>query len=436
MNIAILGGGITGLTAGYYLSKKGHKVTVFEKENHLGGLASGFKNDAWDWSLERSYHHLFSNDKDVLDFAKEIGFNDIFFQSPKTVSLYDVNPASSLNYRSGLRGTSNYRIFPLDTPQDLLRFPLLSIGQKLRAGLVIAALKLSPFLSVYEKQTSEVFLKKSMGEDVWKILWQELFRKKFGKYAGKILSAFIWARIKKRTKKLGYIKGGFQAFVDFLEGKNKQVGTTLVKNIEIKSVLKNKNRYVIDNLEFDAVISTLSSPVLAEVGKGIFPDDYLKSLQKIEYCAALTLIIETENKLFDSAYWVNVAIKEAPFMGIVQHTNLIDKKHYNDKHILYIGNYVDWESPLLKMSDYEIFNYYTPYLKRINSKFLNHKSKYFLFKDMYAQPIFDKEFLMNKPNFLTPQANFYVANLEMTYPYDRGVNYAVAVAKKVVTLIK
>src|SRR3989344_5256913 len=161
MRVAILGGGITGLTAGYLLAKKGHSVTIFEKEKILGGLASGFNppNSAtsdvtggWDWPLERAYHHLFANDDDILSFAKEVGFDQIYFQEPITASMY-------------------------------------------------------------EKQTAKEFLKKTMGNDTWNIMWESLFRKKFGKYAGNILASFIWARIKKRTKKLGYIRGGFQAFV-------------------------------------------------------------------------------------------------------------------------------------------------------------------------------------------------------------------------------
>ncbi len=36
--VAVIGGGPSGLTAAYYLSLMGHKVTVFEKRNHLGGM--------------------------------------------------------------------------------------------------------------------------------------------------------------------------------------------------------------------------------------------------------------------------------------------------------------------------------------------------------------------------------------------------------------
>ena len=41
MNISIVGGGIVGCAAAYYLSKAGHKVTLFEKDN-IASKASGF----------------------------------------------------------------------------------------------------------------------------------------------------------------------------------------------------------------------------------------------------------------------------------------------------------------------------------------------------------------------------------------------------------
>jgi uncharacterized protein with NAD-binding domain and iron-sulfur cluster len=53
MNIVIVGAGIAGLTAAYDLARAGHAVTVYEAGAQAGGLASGFRNESWDWPLVR-----------------------------------------------------------------------------------------------------------------------------------------------------------------------------------------------------------------------------------------------------------------------------------------------------------------------------------------------------------------------------------------------
>ncbi|QQG44358.1 MAG: FAD-dependent oxidoreductase [Candidatus Roizmanbacteria bacterium] len=428
MQIAILGGGFTGLTAAYYLAKKGHKVTLFEKEEILGGLASGFKDEKWSWYLERTYHHLFSNDMDILNFAKEVGFNDVVFESPETASLYPMfdSRSSKIEYRK-----SNSRIFPLDTPQDFLKFPLLSWPSKIRAAFILAFLKFSPFFNLYEKQTAEEFLKKTMGDEAWNVLWQELFRKKFGKYAGIILTSFFWARIKKRTKDLGYIKGGFQTFINYLEKVNQDLGVVIKKGCQIGEILIHDSRFMIHEEKYDAVISTLPTPVLVKLAENIFPENYLSNLKKIKYLHATTLILQSEKPLLEKTYWLNVCDKNIPIMGLVQHTNFMNKKYYNDKHILYVANYLDGDDKRLKMDGEEAVKFYLPYLKQINPQYSERITQNFFFKAPWAQPIYDKEFVANKPTFETPVKNFFIANLDMTYPYDRGTNYAVKLGKEV-----
>ena len=141
MKIAILGGGITGLVAAYELLKKGHKVSIFEKEKQLGGLACGFKLSKNSWYLEKNIHHIFSNDKNIIKFAKEIGFNKVFFKTTKTGNVYNSEYIS--------------RIIPLDSPQDLLTFPNLSFFDKIRTGLMLVFLKVTPFLTYFEEKTAK-----------------------------------------------------------------------------------------------------------------------------------------------------------------------------------------------------------------------------------------------------------------------------------------
>lgn len=437
MNIAILGGGFTGLTAAYYLQKKGHQVTVYEKEKALGGLASGFKNDKWDWFLDKTYHHIFACDTDIINFSKEVGFEKLHFYNPITASLYQDN--------------NNSRIIPVDTPQDFLNFPLLSMPVKVRCACVLAFLKLSPFLNIYEKQTAKKFLTNSMGEVGWNVLWKELFQKKFGKYADSILTSFIWARIKKRTKSLGYADGGFQEFINHIEGKLLSIGVIIKEGKAIDKLLISKNKYKIichpefisgsdlkqipkpvrnDYGLFDVVISTLPTPVFTEIGNDILPKDYLNQLEKLKYLHAVNLILETKEPILDKTYWLSICDPKIPFMVVVQHTNFIDRKYFGGKHIVYIARYVDNNDKLLKMTKEEIIKYYLPHLRLIQNTEYQILNTY-LFKSPFAQPIFDSCFIKNKPDFITPIKNLYCANLDMTYPYDRGTNYAVRLGKQV-----
>jgi protoporphyrinogen oxidase len=311
-------------------------------------------------------------------------------------------------------------------------FPLLKLPEKIRAAFVIAFLKLSPFLSLYEKQTASEFLKKTMGDRVWKVLWEQLFRKKFGKYAENILTSFIWARIKKRTKALGYYEGGFQEFINILETQNINLGVNIKKNNSIENIKKSGGEFILNNTEkYDAIISTLPTPVLANKTINVLPNYYINKLKKIKYLWSVTQIIETDIPLFNKTYWINVSDAKIPIMGLVQHTNYMDKKNYSNNNILYIGNYVDEDDKRLKMENKELLNYYLPYLKKINSNYKILNTKYYLYKFPFSQPIFDKDFLKNKPDFITPVKNFFIANLDMTYPYDRGSNYAVLLGKKV-----
>ncbi len=90
MKIAVIGGGITGLTAAYLLAKKNHQLAVFEKEPKLGGLVSSFKESGWSWSLERFYHHFFSSDKEVLGLLEKLEIkNKLFFKNPQTSVFVD-----------------------------------------------------------------------------------------------------------------------------------------------------------------------------------------------------------------------------------------------------------------------------------------------------------------------------------------------------------
>src|SRR5689334_1192049 len=89
MKIAIVGAGIAGLTAAHDLARDGHRIVVYEAGAQAGGLASGFRDERWDWPLERFYHHLFETDAAIRGLVGTIGFGDrLFFRAPVTAQWW------------------------------------------------------------------------------------------------------------------------------------------------------------------------------------------------------------------------------------------------------------------------------------------------------------------------------------------------------------
>ena len=89
MNIAIIGAGAAGLSAARDLITAGHRVKLFESLDRPGGLAIGFKEPHWDWTVEKFYHHWFASDHDLLTLAGEIGVREKLFSSrrrPSTIT--------------------------------------------------------------------------------------------------------------------------------------------------------------------------------------------------------------------------------------------------------------------------------------------------------------------------------------------------------------
>ncbi len=425
MKIAIIGAGFTGLSAAYYLSKLGNTLTLFEKDENPGGLAVGFKLPKWNWSLEKHYHHWFTNDYSTLNLAKELNF-EVITKRPKTSTLI------------------NNLIYQLDSVKSLLAFPKLPIFDRVRMAFALASLKYNPFWQTLENIKATDFLPKIMGKSSYEMIWNPLFTKKFGNYKDDISLAWFWARINKRTSTLSYPKGGFLEFANILVKKIEKLGGKVFFNTQVEEIdaqeigvqIKYKmenGRWKMEN--YDKVIATLPSFHFLKIAPHL-PQVYKNKLMNLKGIGAINLILRLKQPfLKDGTYWLNICDKDSPIMAIVEHTNFMDKKYYDNEHIVYLGNYLPYDHPYMKMSAPELLKVYTPYLKRINPNFELLILNFELFKVPFAQPIIPLNYSKIIPPFETPLKNVYLANIQQVYPWDRGTNYAVELGEKVAKLI-
>lgn len=426
MKIAIIGGGFTGLSAAYELTKKGHVVVVFEKETYLGGLAYGFRKPNWHWHMEAAYHHLFTNDDAIIGLIKDLGIhNKLIVKRPITATLY------------------KDKQYQLDSPQSLFAFPGLSLFDKCRTATLLGILKINPFWRPLEYLTAEQLCISIGGINAFNTIWKPLLYGKFSHFAPHISAAWLWARIKKRTPSLYYLEGGFHTVVTALETRiQKQSGSfhtdtavtaiqSVNKKIHITYGKGSKNNHE----TFDTVLLTIPTPLAAKIAP--LPSSYIKTPLTIPHLYAQVLILETDTPILTSTYWLNVTDQSFPFLAVVAHTNFMDKKYYGNKHLTYIGNYLPSNHENITMTKEQLLKKFTPFIKRL-SPTMNYKlrtTNSFLFTAPFAQPVHERNYSQKIPNIQTPLPNVYLANMDSIVPWDRGTNYAVELGQKAANLM-
>lgn len=414
MHIAIIGAGFTGLTAGLRLAEKGHKVTLFEKESIPGGLAIGFQERGWEWPLEKHYHHIFETDTAIRKLAEDVDL-PFFFRRPNTSSFIGGD------------------ILQLDSPAKLLLFSKLSLADRLRMGSVLAYLKYGADWKKLEGETAHAWLQKTMGKKGYQILWEPLIKGKFGSYYKDISLAWFWARIKARTTQLGYPPGGFQNLADAVvcaikEKKGKVIYDASVFKIssdETGIELFYNQGQLKKNMHFDRVLVTVPNILFASLAPQL-PEEYKEQLRSFEWIGAVNMVLQFKEKILpDDVYWLNICDRTYPFISVVEHTNFIDKKHYNGQHIVYVGNYLPHTHPYFRMKADELLKEYDPFLKKIKSDYKDTLINTTIFKVPFAQPIVTPNFSEKILPIKTPLEHVYLSNMQQVYPWDRGTNFAV-----------
>lgn len=416
MQIGIIGAGFTGLTAARTLQKQGYKVTIFEKESIPGGLAMGFQQPKWDWSLEKHYHHIFTSDAAIRALSEEINV-PFQFMRPNTSSLIDSE------------------IIQLDSPLKLLQFHALSPTERVRMGAVLAYLKYIANWQNLERYTAHDWLINYLGRVPYGTLWEPLLKAKFGPYYKDISLAWFWARIKARTTALGYPEGGFQNFAQKLAISCENEGTTIhycatVNNIEQKGP-SIQITYGEKKELFDRVIVTVPNGLFARMTPSL-PREYIKKLTSFKGIGAVNMALELNAPfLQDDVYWLNICDDSYPFLAVVEHTNFIPKEHYNGTYILYIGNYLAHDHKYFSMKKEDLLREYHPYLEKLHPNYNKHITNTHVFRAPFAQPIVTVNFSQNILPFQTPINGVYLANMQQVYPWDRGTNFAVELGNNV-----
>ncbi len=422
MKIGVIGGGLTGLTAAHELAKMGHQVVLFEREPYLGGQASTFEVEGT--RLERYYHHIFTGDRDMMALIEELGLTDKMLWLASRVGFF---------YEG--------QICDFVTPLDLLRFQPLGFFQRIRAGLVTLYLQRFGDWRELEDFTAGEWIRRYAGRQAYEVIFRPLLRAKFGEFSDQVTMAWLYSKFKDRVgsrskgmtrELLGYMEGSFQPLVDALAERVTSLGGQVLsgRGVQEVKIERGKVKAVVagDEWQLDRVVATVPSFVFLDIAPGL-PEEYAQQLREVSYQSAFCLVLKIRHSL-SHIYWLNISDPSFPFVGAIEHTNLIPAERYNAKHILYLSNYVSRSDPLYSATEEELLTHYLPSLQQINPEFgEDWVEKLWLFREDAAQPVITCGYSSRIPSHRTPVEGLYLANTTQIYPQDRGMNYSVRLGK-------
>jgi protoporphyrinogen oxidase len=354
MKVAVVGGGILGLTLAYRLSGKGHAVELLEAEPRLGGLACAQDYGSFTW--DRFYHCILPQDQHLLGLLDELGL------------------ASELRWaKTGTGYYAERQFFSMSNNKDFLKFPLLTFVDKARLGTaVIWATRFADPDALYGISAQE-WLTKLCGARGYGRFWEPLLKAKFGPFHDKVAAVFIYATLKRLfgarsatagKESLGYVHGGYARILGRLSERLSAAGATLRTSSPVLAIERTATgaRVVRRGPDGASAVSEVDQVYFTaptRLARRVVSAEFLPHVEAVErenptsgsYLGVACLVLALERPL-TPYYVLNIGESSVELTGLIEMTNLIDPKSETDgRSLVYLPRYMDSESSDFQQSD-------------------------------------------------------------------------------------
>jgi protoporphyrinogen oxidase len=334
--VAIVGGGILGLTAAYRLAQKGVHVSLFERSQDLGGLVGAFDFDGR--SVDRFYHVILPTDDRVRGLAEELGLGERFRFRPVGVGFYD-----------------DGRLFSMSSLREFLTFPLLPFAGRLRLGAFVARCQLVKSSESLDDLPLDAWLRRHCGKRALERLWRPLLDSKFDGRFEDLPATYIWARTRRMSatrdsagrEVMGWLEGGYQLLIDTLERKLRALGAEIHAGTAVERIVGDESgaRGIVVNgrfRAFDNVLCTLAPPqaraLLAPPLDALAPEDHCR------YLGVVCVVLRTSRSV-SPYYTLNITDRRVPLTTVVETTHVVDPAYVGGT-LVYATKYVDPSHPV------------------------------------------------------------------------------------------
>jgi protoporphyrinogen oxidase len=358
---AVIGGGILGMTLALRLANAGKRVTIFEANGQLGGLADA-------WSLEtpsgpitwdRHYHVTLLSDSNLGALLRELDLEQSLIWGTTRTEFFT--------------GTAFH---PLNNAIDYLKFPPLRLIDKVRlAATIIYGSRIEDGRHL-EDQSAEDWLTQLSGERTWQALWQPLMRAKLGENASLASAAFIWAIIRRlyaarrsglKTEQFGYIDGGYDKVIARFSEVLRAKGVVIETNAPISTIHRSAHAITLRTPKgdriFDRCVSSTPTSVAARMAVDLSPAEKSK-LSGIVYQGIVCASVVLKSSL-NGCYLTYISDATSPFTAVIEMSALVNRVAFNDKTLVYLPRYLASNDEMFNWSDDEVRQFMMPAFMRM-----------------------------------------------------------------------
>ena len=415
---------MAGLAAADALHAAGLETTVIEAAPDVGGLARAIRVNGE--PIEAFYHHIFPQDHETIALASRLGMAD------------------RIEWLHGSMAVLHQgRVFPFDSPLDLLRFTPLSLPARLRLGVGTVSAIVARDLRSMDDQASGTHGPRRFGRAGYDLLWRPMLEAKFGQDAGSVPLAWLASRIRQRAAarrvtgdRLGYFWGSLGTLSTAYAEDLRRQGARIETGTRVGRLHRDGHRWVADvegpggpsRHEGDVVVAALSGQILARITE--LPRDYLETVSAIDYRGVVCVLLELTRPL-SKHYWVNVTDRLGlGCVGVIEHTNLVPPDRYGGRHLVYLAHYVSREDPAWGARVDELIDAVEPAFRALNGDYRRdwvvdaHVSR-----EPFAQPVPQVGGPMPSLSSHPGLPGLGHASLAHVYPADRGVSLALRLGR-------
>jgi protoporphyrinogen oxidase len=423
---AVIGGGISGLTCALRLAEAGDAVTLFEGGGTLGGLGNHIEHDGH--AIERFYHCMLPSDGPLLSVLESLGITDRIYWKPSSFGYF----------RAG-------KVFPLNTPVDLLKFAPLSVIDRIRVGVTGAYGRMCSDKGLDDVPATE-WLGRLSGKNAFETFWKPMLQAKFGDRYHDVPALWFWSRFNRekgesKGEVKGYIRGGYKFIADTFAKRLGELGASVRLNDPVVTLdLDEKGSPVVkterENHHFDRLVITTPWPSLEKTLGSSLRAAMPKVDFGIDYQGVINCLLFLRRPL-TKHYWVATPQPDYPFDGVIETSTLTDVEDRGDRHVVYLTKYMHRTDPRFREDEDAIATTWWQGLKKVFPDLRDSDLETrFIFRAPFVEPLYTRGYMAKRPPETLVADRVFLSSTVQVYPTVTSWNGSVTQAEKTLEAMK